>query len=195
LTRRDALDDVLRGVDAAVEAGFDRVKVNVVVMRGVNDDELVDLARFGRERGVEVRFIEFMPLDADRRWAADAVVTQEEIVRTVDAEFPLKPMARGPEPAEQFEYLDGGGVVGVIPSVTRPFCGTCDRIRLSADGQFRNCLFALDEIDLRTPLRGGATDDELGRLIEANVAAKWAGHQIGQVTFIRPSKSMSQIGG
>jgi len=195
LTRRDALADVLRGIDAAVAAGFDKVKINVVVMRGVNDDEVLDLARFGRERRVEVRFIEFMPLDAERRWAADAVVSQEEIIGKIQAEFPLEPVVRGSEPAELFSYIDGGGLVGVIPSVTRPFCGSCDRIRLSADGQFRNCLFALDEIDLRTPLRDGASDAELGRLMAANVADKWAGHQIGQVQFIRPSKSMSQIGG
>jgi cyclic pyranopterin phosphate synthase len=195
LTRRDALADVLRGIDAAVAAGFDKVKINVVVMRGVNDDEVLDLARFGRDRGVEVRFIEFMPLDAEQRWAADAVVSQEEIIGKIQAEFPVEPVERGSEPAELFAYLDGGGLVGVIPSVTRPFCGSCDRIRLSADGQFRNCLFALDEIDLRTPLRDGASDAELGRLMAANVADKWAGHQIGQVQFIRPSKSMSQIGG
>ncbi len=195
LTRRDALDDVLAGIDAAVEAGFEPIKLNVVVMRGVNDDEVLDLARFGRDRHLEVRFIEFMPLDADRRWAAGAVVTQEEIVGKIDAEFSLRPVIRGSEPAEVFEYVDGGGRVGVIPSVTRPFCGSCDRIRLTADGQFRNCLFALDEIDLRTPLRAGATDDELAALVEANVAGKWAGHQIGQVHFIRPRKSMSQIGG
>jgi cyclic pyranopterin phosphate synthase len=195
LTRRDALADVLGGIDAAVEARFEKVKINVVVMRGVNDDELLDLARFGRDRGVEVRFIEFMPLDAEHHWAADAVVSQEEIVGKIHAEFPVEPVTRGSEPAELFRYQDGAGLVGVIPSVTRPFCGSCDRIRLSADGQFRNCLFALDEIDLRTPLRAGASDDELGRLMAANVADKWAGHQIGQVHFIRPAKSMSQIGG
>jgi cyclic pyranopterin phosphate synthase len=195
LTRRDALADVLRGIDAAAAAGFEKVKVNVVVMRGVNDDEVLDLARFGRERSVEVRFIEFMPLDAERRWATDAVVSQEEIVGKIHAEWPLDPVARGSEPAESFEYVDGGGLVGVIPSVTRPFCESCDRIRLSADGQFRNCLFALDELDLRTPMRDGASDDELSRLMAANVAGKWAGHQIGQVHFIRPAKSMSQIGG
>jgi cyclic pyranopterin phosphate synthase len=198
LTRRDELDAVLAGVDAAVAAGFERVKLNTVVMRGVNDDEIVDLAEFGRAIGAEVRFIEWMPLDAEQRWDLTAVVTQAEIVAAIDAVHPLEPSqpaGRGSAPAESFRYRDGGGRVGVIASVTHAFCESCDRIRLSAEGQFRNCLFAVDEIDVRGPLRAGATDDEIGALLEANVAHKWAGHDIGRVQFIRPSKSMSQIGG
>jgi cyclic pyranopterin phosphate synthase len=195
LTRRDEMHRVLAGIDAAVTAGFDPVKVNVVVMAGVNDDEVVDLARFGRERGVEVRFIEFMPLDADGGWRRDAVVSREEIVARIGAVFPLAPAHRGHAPAERFRYLDGAGTVGVIASVTQPFCGDCDRVRLSAEGAIRNCLFALDEIDLRAPLRAGATDDELLALIAGNVAGKWAGHAIDQVQFVRPRRSMSQIGG
>jgi len=195
LTRRDELDHVLAGIDAAVSAGFERVKVNAVVMRGVNEDEVLDLAEFGRDRGVEVRFIEFMPLDAEHRWDLSAVVTQNEIVETIHARHPVTAVRRGSEPAELFEYHDGRGRVGVIASVTHAFCSTCDRIRLSAEGQFRNCLFAVDEIDLRGPMRGGASDDELAALVERNVAGKWAGHDIGRVQFIRPSKSMSQIGG
>jgi len=195
LTRRDELDHVLDGIDAAVASGMTPVKVNVVVMRGVNDDEVVDLAAFGRERGVTVRFIEWMPLDADEQWRSDAVVSQAEIVAAIDAVFPIEPLARGHQPAERFAYRDGRGEVGVIPSVTRPFCDTCDRIRLTAEGQLRSCLFSVDEVDLRRLVRGGASDDELAAAVQACVADKWAGHMIGRVQFIRPRRSMSQIGG
>ena len=195
LTRRDELVRVLAGIDAAVDAGFDPVKVNVVVMRDVNDDELVDLARFGRERRVEVRFIEFMPLDADGGWTGSSVVSKAEIVERVSAVFPVDPAPRDHEPADRFRYLDGGGSFGVIPTVTEAFCSTCDRIRLTAEGGLRNCLFALGETDLRAPLRSGATDEEIAELVRGNVGAKWAGHDIGAVQFIRPAKSMSQIGG
>jgi cyclic pyranopterin phosphate synthase len=171
------------------------VKLNVVVMRGVNDDEVVDLARYGRERGVSVRFIEFMPLDADGSWAVGQVVTQEEILGQIAAVFPLEAVERGSEPAERFRYLDGAGEVGVIPSVSRPFCEQCDRIRLTADGQLRSCLFSLEDHDLRTLLRDGSTDDDVSAAIEACVSAKWAGHAINQVQFVRPRRSMSQIGG
>jgi cyclic pyranopterin phosphate synthase len=195
LTRRDQLDAVLDGIDAAVAAGLDPVKVNTVVMRGVNDDEVLDLATFGRDRGVTVRFIEWMPLDADQRWDPDAVVSQDEIVAAIDAVHPLDPVVRGHEPAERFAYRDGAGEVGVIPSVTRPFCGACDRIRLTADGQLRSCLFAVDEVDLRAVLRSGGDDGALADAVRRCVAGKWAGHMIGQVTFVRPRRSMSQIGG
>jgi cyclic pyranopterin phosphate synthase len=195
LTRRDEIGSVLDGIEAAKEAGLDPVKVNTVVMRGVNDDEVLDLATFGRDRGVVVRFIEWMPLDADQRWDADAVVSQDEILRMIDAVYPVEAIQRGHEPAERFVYRDGMGEVGVIPSVTRPFCGSCDRIRLTADGQLRSCLFAVDEVDLRALLRDGASDDEVGAAVQRCVAGKWAGHMIGQVQFVRPRRSMSQIGG
>ena len=196
ITRRDSFEQVLDGIDAAVEAGFDPVKINAVIERGVNDDELVDLAAFGRARGVEVRFIEFMPLDAGGGWTASTVVGQDEIVAAIGAVFPLEQMpARGAAPADRWRYLDGRGTVGVIPSVTRPFCGTCDRVRLTADGQFRTCLFSTDESDLRAALRGGASDDELAGIVERAVSMKWAGHQINQVEFVRPARTMSQIGG
>jgi cyclic pyranopterin phosphate synthase len=136
-----------------------------------------------------------MPLDADQHWRADAVVSQAEIVAAIDAVHPLDPVARGHQPAERFVYRDGAGEVGVIPSVTRPFCDTCDRIRLTAEGQLRSCLFAVDEVDLRALVRGGAGDDELADAVRRCVAGKWAGHMIGQVTFVRPRRSMSQIGG
>ena len=196
ITRRDALDAVLDGIDAAIEVGLDPVKVNVVAMRGVNDDELVDFATFGRERGVLVRFIEFMPLDAQGRWSRDQVLTQDEIVDTIDRVYPLEAVpTRGAEPAERFRYRDGGGEIGVIASVTHKFCSSCDRVRLTAEGQLATCLFAVDEHDLRTPLRAGAGDDELATIVSSAVHDKWAGHDIGGVHFIRPKRSMSQIGG
>jgi GTP 3',8-cyclase len=196
MTRRDELVRVLDGIEAAKEAGFSPVKINAVVERGVNDDEILDLARFGRQRGVEVRFIEFMPLDADGTWGREKVVSQDEIVARIDAVFPLEQVAaRGAAPADRWRYLDGGGLVGVIPTVTKPFCGDCDRVRLTADGQFRTCLFATREFDLRGLLRSGADDDALAAEIERAVGTKWAGHQINQVNFIRPGRSMSQIGG
>jgi GTP 3',8-cyclase len=199
LTRRNELDRVLAGIDAALEAGLDPVKVNCVVMRGVNDDEVVDLAAFGRAKGVGMRFIEFMPLDAQGEWSRDRVVPAREILDAIDAVFPLEREGSGPhehlEPAERFAYADGGGDVGVIASVTEPFCGACDRIRITADGKLQNCLFALDATDLRAVVRGGGSDDDIATAIRENVGTKWAGHQIGQVTFVRPPRSMSQIGG
>ena len=196
ITRRDELDKVLEGIDAAVSAGLAPVKINCVVMRGVNDDEIVDFARFGRERGVTVRFIEFMPLDAQGEWTNEQVVTKAEIVAAIGDVFPLEPVAeRESDPAARWRYVDGGGEFGVIPSVTEAFCESCDRVRLTADGMLRHCLFATRELDLRTLLRNEATDDDLAAAITAEVGAKWAGHQINQVHFIRPARSMSQIGG
>jgi cyclic pyranopterin phosphate synthase len=196
MTRRDELHNVLAGIEAAQEAGFSPVKINTVVERGVNDDEIVDLARFGREHGLEVRFIEFMPLDASDAWKRNQVVGQDEIVATLAAEWPIEQVpARGAAPADRWRYVDGSGVVGVIPTVTKPFCGDCDRVRLTADGQFRTCLFATDEFDLRELLRNGGSDADIEACIEAAVGTKWAGHQINQVNFIRPARTMSQIGG
>ena len=195
-TRRDELDRVLDGIDAALEAGYAPVKINTVVQRGVNDDEIVDLATFGRERGVEVRFIEFMPLDASGGWADRSVVGQDEIIARIAAVYPVEQLpARGAAPADRWRYLDGRGTVGVIPSVTKPFCGDCDRVRLTADGQFRTCLFATEEFDLRGAMRAGESDDQLAARIERAVGTKWAGHRINQVDFVRPRRSMSQIGG
>ena len=196
MTRRDELVRVLDGIEAAKEAGFAPVKINAVVERGVNDDEIVALATFGRESGVEVRFIEFMPLDAGGHWMNDKVVSQDEIVEAIGAVYPLEQIpARGAAPADRWRYLDGAGSVGVIPTVTRPFCGDCDRVRLLADGQFRTCLFSTRDFDLRGVLRSGAGDDELAAVIEAAVGTKWAGHRINQVNFVRPTRTMSQIGG
>jgi GTP 3',8-cyclase len=211
ITGRDMLPQVLAGLDAAVEAGLSPVKVNCVLVRGVNDDEVLDLASFGRERGVEVRFIEFMPLDGDGQWSRDRVVPADEVIGRIGAVYPVAPAessggpgrpasgqprpGRGAEPADRYRYVDGAGCVGVIASVTRPFCSSCDRVRLTAEGSLRSCLFAVRERDLRTVLRGGGTDDDLADAIVAEVAAKWAGHAIGQVNFVRPARTMSQIGG
>jgi cyclic pyranopterin phosphate synthase len=206
LTRRDDLERVLAGIDAALDAGLDPVKVNSVVIRGVNDDEIVDLAAFGRAKGVGMRFIEFMPLDAEGTWSMDQVVPAQEILDRIDGVFPLErdhgaPTTNdGTEPATRYRYRDGAGDVGVIPSVTEPFCDHCDRVRVTAEGKFRTCLFALEEFDLRAILRDdedGAVqvDDRLASEIERAVGTKWAGHRIGQVNFVRPGRSMSQIGG
>ena len=196
MTRRDELERVLDGIEAAKEVGFNPVKINTVIERGVNDGEIIDLARFGRERQVEIRFIEFMLLDADGGWGQSKVVSQDEIVNEINQVFPLEQLsARGAAPADRWRYLDGAGTVGVIPSVTKPFCGDCDRVRLMADGQFRTCLFANEEFDFRKLLRDGAGDDEIAARIIKAVGTKWAGHQIGQVNFIRPLRTMSQIGG
>jgi cyclic pyranopterin phosphate synthase len=195
ITGREGLDRVLDGIDAALAAGMAPVKVNCVLVRGFNDDEILDFATFGREAGAGVRFIEWMPLDADGAWTMAEVVPAAEVVKTIDSVYPLVPVDRGSAPATRFRYADGKGEVGVIASVTQSFCASCDRVRLTADGRFRNCLFAIDETDLRDVLRRPGSDDDLAAAIAADVGRKWAGHSIGQVTFIRPGRSMSQIGG
>jgi cyclic pyranopterin phosphate synthase len=196
MTRRDELERVLDGIEAAKEAGFAPVKINVVIERGTNDDEILDLAEYGRKNDVEIRFIEFMPLDASGHWMNDKVVSQDEIVAMVGAVHPIDQVpARGAAPADRWRYRDGKGMIGIIPTITKPFCGDCDRVRLTADGKFRTCLFATDEFDLLTMMRSGATDDQLVVEIQRAVGTKWAGHQINQVNFIRPTRSMSQIGG
>jgi cyclic pyranopterin phosphate synthase len=195
ITGRDMLGPVLAGIRAALESGLRPVKLNAVVVRDVNDDEVVELARFGRESGVEVRYIEFMPLDATGQWSADKVVPSAEVIGRISEIYPLEPMSCGPEPAQRYRYLDGGGTVGVVASVTKPFCADCDRVRITAEGALRSCLFAVRETDLRAILRGGGTDDDLAQAIAAEVWRKWAGHSIGKVQFVRPARSMSQIGG
>jgi cyclic pyranopterin phosphate synthase len=196
VTRRDVLPQVLEGIDAAVATGLDPVKVNCVLIRGFNDDEVVEFATFGRERGVTVRFIEFMPLDASGDWTPDKVVPGDEVLAAIGAVYPLVPVATGgAEPASRYRYLDGAGEVGMISSVSHSFCGTCDRVRLTAEGMFRSCLFAVREADLRSVLRDGGTDDDIAAAITAEVGTKWSGHRIGQVDFVRPARSMSQIGG
>jgi cyclic pyranopterin phosphate synthase len=198
LARRDRLPDVLDGLAAAAQAGLRPVKVNAVLMRDLNDDEAVPLLRYCLDRGYELRFIEQMPLDAQHGWKRTEMVTAEEILAALGREFTLTPddpRQRGSAPAEAF-LVDGGPArVGVIASVTRPFCGTCDRVRLTADGQVRNCLFARSESDLRGPLRAGADDAELAVAWRRAVAVKLPGHGINDPSFLQPDRPMSAIGG
>ncbi len=198
LTRRDRFADVVAGLEGATAAGLDPVKVNTVLMRGVNDDEAVALLRWCLERGYQLRFIEQMPLDAQHGWDRAEMVTAAEILGRLAESFTLTPVGsedRGSAPAETW-LVDGGPArVGVIGSVTRPFCGTCDRVRLTADGQIRNCLFAREESDLRGPMRAGASDDELAARLRAALHAKKAGHGIDDPGFLQPSRPMSAIGG
>jgi cyclic pyranopterin phosphate synthase len=201
LARRNRLSDVFDGLAAAATAGLTPVKVNAVLMRGVNDDEAPALLAWCLERGYELRFIEQMPLDAQHGWRRDTMVTADEILERLQAAFTLTPddpSRRGSAPAERF-LVDSGpnrlGTVGVIASVTRPFCGDCDRVRLTADGQVRNCLFAREESDLRTALRSGASDEELADRWRLAVIGKRPGHGIDDPTFLQPTRPMSAIGG
>jgi GTP 3',8-cyclase len=198
LSRRDRLGDVLAGLAAAAATGLAPVKVNAVLMHGFNDDEAIPLVRFCLERGYQLRFIEQMPLDAQHGWRRDDMVTADEILAVLSAEFSLTPddpAARGSAPAEAFIVDDGPARIGVIGSVTRPFCGACDRVRLTADGQVRNCLFATAESDLRGPLRSGASDAEIAALWRRAVASKLPGHGINDPGFLQPARPMSAIGG
>src|SRR5689334_3754226 len=198
LARRDRLPDVLDGLAAAAAAGLTPVKVNAVPMRDLNDDEAAPLLRFCLDHGYQLRFIEQMPLDAQHGWRRENMVTAEEILDALSAEFILTPddaAVRGSAPAEAF-LVDGGPArVGVIGSVTRPFCGACDRVRLTADGQIRNCLFAQEESNLRDPMRAGAADEEIADRWRKAVRAKRAGHGIDDPAFLQPSRPMSAIGG
>jgi GTP 3',8-cyclase len=198
LTRRDRLSDVLAGLAAAARAGLTPVKVNTVLMRGINEHEAPALLRFCLDRGYQLRFIEQMPLDAQHGWRRAEMVTADEILATLGTEFTLTPddpAERGSAPAEVF-LVDGGPArVGIIGSVTRPFCGACDRVRLTADGQLRNCLFARTENDLRLPLRAGASDDELAAIWARCIRAKLPGHGINDPGFLQPARPMSAIGG
>jgi GTP 3',8-cyclase len=195
MTRRDALDTVLSGLRAAEAAGLTPIKINTVVIGGTNDDEVVDFARWARETGYEVRFIEYMPLDAQHAWERAKVVAAAGILEAIDALYPLE-AASIAQPATTYRFADGApGKIGVIPSVTQPFCDTCTRLRLTAEGQFRSCLFALEETDLRRPMRTGASDHDLAGLIRAGVWAKWSGHRINHEDFEQPARSMSMIGG
>lgn len=196
MTRRDQFEHTIEGIAAASEAGLSPVKINSVLMRGQNDDEAVDLLAGALERGHELRFIEQMPLDAGHTWTRAGMVTADEVQAALEKEYTLEALpGRGAAPAERYLVDGGPATVGIIASVTRPFCGSCDRIRLTADGQLRNCLFATTEADLRTPLRTGASDEELAGLIRANLAAKLPGHGINEPGFLQPPRPMSSIGG
>ena len=195
LTRRDNLKQVLQGIEIAKSVGFDPVKINMVVIKGFNDDEVLDFVSFGRENGLVVRFIEFMPLDADETWKKSQVMSQDEILALISSHYDLEPISRGSSPAARWKFADGVGEIGIIATVSEAFCDACDRIRLTADGKFRNCLFAIEEYDVRALLRDNAEDEKIRALFSHAVKQKWEGHQIGKSVFIRPSKSMSQIGG
>ena len=198
LTGRDGLSEVLAAIDQAQRLGFSPVKVNAVVIRGLNDHEVEGLAQFARERSLSLRFIEFMPLDSSRAWQKELVVPGREIVARLRNRFELVPVDQSSNPAEtarRWVFADGRGEVGVIAPVTEPFCGHCNRLRITADGKIRTCLFSLEEPDLKPMLRGGATDDDLAaRLIEI-VRGKEAGHRIGHADFVQPARTMSCIGG
>ena len=196
MTRRDALDAVLAGMRAAEAAGMTPIKVNCVVIGGTNDEELVGFASWARDTGYEVRFIEYMPLDAQHAWEREKVVPARRILDEIHAVFPLEAEGHANEPATTFRFADGApGRIGVIASVSEPFCDTCNRLRLTAEGMLRACLFALDETDLRGPLRAGATNAELERLVREGLWTKWSGHRINHPDFVQPARSMSMIGG
>jgi len=197
ITRRDRFADVIAGLEAARAAGLGPIKINAVLLRGVNDDQAPELLRWAISEGYELRFIEQMPLDAQHGWSREAMVTADEIFERLEQQFVLTPAAepRGSAPAELFLVDGGPATVGVIASVTRPFCGDCDRVRLTADGQVRNCLFAREESDLRAALRAGATDEELADRWVVAMAGKRAGHGIDDPTFLQPDRPMSAIGG
>jgi len=195
LTRRDGLDRVLAGLDAAIAAGF-RPKLNAVIIRGVNDPDVVPLARFAHDRRLTLRFIEYMPIGAEP-WERDKVVFAHEILEAIETHVePVNPLPdHDPRaPATEFAYADGCRV-GVIASVSRPFCPRCNRLRLTADGKVRNCLFALEEMDVKELLRGGAADDAIAAVMRACVRDKWAGHEINSAQFVRPLRTMHAIGG
>jgi cyclic pyranopterin phosphate synthase len=197
LTRRDALPQVLRGLELL--AGFPEahpIKINAVAMRGFTEEEAIPFAGLARRTPYEVRFIEFMPLDGDRAWSPDQVLTGQEVRAAIDAVYPLEPEPREPHAtARVYRFADGKGKIGFINPVSEPFCGDCNRIRLTADGRLRTCLFSLNETDLREPLRSGADDNELERIIREAVWRKELKHHVGDPGFIQPARTMSAIGG
>ncbi len=198
IARRDGLDRVLAGIHAAKRVGFERIRLNAVAIKGITEPEVVPLARFARENQMEMRFIEFMPLDAEQHWQHDQVLSGEEIRRQIEEAIgPLEAAARPDpsQPATDFRFTDGSGTVGFINPVTQPFCEDCNRLRLTAEGQIRNCLFSTVEWDARALLRGNGTDEELAELIRDCVRAKKPGHGIDSSDFVRPERAMYQIGG
>jgi len=197
LVRRNHFDKVMAGLDELAKYPIRPVKINTVIIKGFNDDEVIPLANFARARGYQIRFIEFMPLDGDDFWRRDKVMTTAEILEVLNSRYVLLPKETRANhvPADTFYFPDSPGEIGFISSVSEPFCESCNRIRITADGHFRNCLFAIEEPDLKTPMRAGASDEELAELIRQDVWRKWAGHQINLATFVKPQRNMSQIGG
>jgi cyclic pyranopterin phosphate synthase len=198
ITRRPGYERVLAGIHKARQVGFDPIKINAVSVRGVTEDEIVPLGRFARETGCEVRFIEYMPLDADCAWERDKVLFASEILDVLSREIaPLVPCDNQDPtaPATDFQFADGIGRIGFIASVSQPFCLSCNRFRLTADGKLRNCLFSLEETDIRSLLRGGAPDEEIVAAVRQCIAAKKEGHEINTARFIQPARPMYSIGG
>jgi cyclic pyranopterin phosphate synthase len=198
LTRRTGFEQVIEGILAAKAAGFDPLKINAVAIKGVTDDDVVPLARFARENGLEMRFIEYMPLDAGDHWERGKVLLAEEILAKLAAG--IGPLSPAPDqdpraPAQDYLFDDGNGRIGLIASVSRPFCMSCNRVRLTSDGKIRNCLFALEETDIRPLLREGGSDEDLRRALRESVAGKWEGHEINTSRFIKPGRLMHSIGG
>ena len=197
IVRRDGLDKVLQGLETAARVGFEPIKVNAVLIRGINDIDCVPLARYAREHGFEMRFIEYMPIGAEQ-WEREKVYFAAEILDKLQEAFgPLQPAPdQDPRaPALEFDYIDGSGRIGIIASVSRPFCRTCNRIRLTAEGKLRNCLFALNEADVRPYLRGEVDEASLAAVIRGNVHTKWEGHEINTARFVKPPRTMHSIGG
>jgi cyclic pyranopterin phosphate synthase len=197
IARREGYGEVMAGLQEAERAGFAPIKVNMVVMRGVNDDEVLDFAEAARTRPWQVRFIEFMPLDGDNAWSREQVVPAKEILGRIHAKWPLDVVTDGPlsDPARIYRFRDGKGDLGVIASVTEPFCGSCDRVRVTPDGKLRTCLFSTWETDLKGPMRAGASDAELEAMFRAAVGKKEAGHGINAPGFVKPERAMYAIGG
>jgi len=198
ITRRSGYEQVLAGIREAQRVGFAPVKINAVAIRGITEEELVPFAQLARDTGVEIRFIEFMPLDAEGQWGRDRVLFGQEIIDLLSREvLPLVPVGQQDPhaPATEFEFADGRGRIGIIASVSQPFCGNCDRFRVTADGKLRNCLFSHDETDVRAMLRGGSPDQEIAAAIEASIAAKNEGHEINSARFVQPQRPMYSIGG
>lgn len=198
ISRRDGLDRVLAGIHAAKRVGFRKIRLNAVAIKGITEPEVVPLARFAREQGMEMRFIEFMPLDAENHWQHDQVLTGEEIRRLIEEAIgPLEPAERPDpsQPATDFRFVDGGGTVGFINPVSQPFCEDCNRLRITAEGKVRNCLFSTVEWDARALMRNNATDNEIAQLVRDCIKAKKPGHGIDSTDFVRPQRAMYQIGG
>jgi cyclic pyranopterin phosphate synthase len=198
ITRRDDLGRVLRGLELAKRIGFTKIKLNAVAVKNLVEPDIVPLARYARENGFEVRYIEFMPLDAQGLWDRGKVLLADDVIALLSRE--ISPLAPVPDPdprapASQYVYEDGGGMVGFIASVSRPFCLNCNRLRLTADGHLRYCLFAIEEDDVKTLMRSGAADEEIAALVRRNVAGKWEGHEINSAKFVAPPRPMYSIGG
>jgi cyclic pyranopterin phosphate synthase len=198
ITRRDELDKVLLGLDICKKLGYSKIKLNAVAVKNLVEPDIVPLARYARDNGFEVRYIEFMPLDSQNLWDRSKVLLADDIIAMLSREISALEVVPDPDPrapASEYKYADGGGRVGFIASVSRPFCLNCNRIRLTADGKLRYCLFAVEEDDVKTLLRSGASDEEIAALVRRNVAAKWIGHEINSTRFVPPPRPMYSIGG